>query len=124
MKESREEDKVTKEYLEQKIREIKERYDIKELKEIGGESTVLDVGDFLSGEFLGEDRVVSADGQEVDLVLLHTDKGVFSIRKSYDMSLSLKIIKKGTQIVILCYDKIKLDSGRQLKKFKVWEVIG
>ena len=123
MKENKEENKVMKEYLEQKIQEIKDKYDIKKLKEVGGESTVLDVGDHIAGKYLGEEKIESADGVEVDLVLIHTDQGVFSIRKSYDMSLSLKAIEEGTEIVVLCYDKIKLDSGRMFKKFKIWEII-
>ncbi len=123
MKETKQEEKVVKEYLKQKIQEIKDRYKIKELKEIGGESKVLDVGDFISGEYLGEEKVLDKDDNEVDLILLKTDEGVYSIRKSYEISLSVKAIEKGKRIVVLCYDKIDLDGGRLFKKFKVWEVI-
>jgi len=123
MKENKEENKVMKEYLEHKIQEIKERYNISELKEIGGESKVLDVGDFIAGQYLGEEQTTDKHDNVIDLILLHTDQGVFSIRKSYEISLSVKALEKGSEIVILCYDKIKLDGGRMFKKFKVWKIL-
>lgn len=110
-----------KSYLETKIEEIKEMYDLDEIEEIGGESRVLDVGEHICGEYLGIDETTDSDGQSIDLICIKTKDGNFSIKKSYQLG-SVKNIETGQKIAILCYDKIKTESGRTFKKYKVWKV--
>lgn len=112
-----------KDFLDKKVQEIKDKFDLQEMIELGiGEGVTLDVGDYVAGTYCGITDVASKGGRE-KVILVQTDEyGLVSLRSSVTLGQHLINIKEGNWICILCYasEAVEDHPGQSYKLFKVY----
>jgi len=112
-----------KDFLDQKIKEIRAKFDLIEMIELGiGEGVVLDVGDYIAGTYCGITDVASAGGRDKVILVQSDEYGLVSLRSSVTLGQHLISIKPGTWICILCYasEPVEDHPGQSYKLFKVY----
>lgn len=112
-----------KDFLNQKIQEIRAKFDLQEMIELGiGEGVTLDVGDYVAGTYCGITDVASKGGREKVILIQSDEYGLVSLRSSATLGQHLINIKEGKWICILCYASEPLEDhpDQSYKLFKVY----
>ena len=88
--------------------------------EVVGDSIVLGVDETIKGVFLGLSEGKDSDGNDITLMGLRNDQGLWNMRVSTILSRKLSHIKEGDQIAIIRNEDSVTAGGRTLKNFKVY----